>query len=314
MDKNKTPERIINYEPIAESAKVSVFVKRIGEQIRVLQIGITNGSVNDPEKAKNYASKAERFLVSPVVARCIKPDRTVRELKKRLKIETGLRKELAELLNTLIDWKIDNKIIVAQNHAPFKAGKEIPTDTYVSNLFLYDQNLFEVFLTKAEAERLLINKLIGLLADSHFVLETGCKNAWKVSNLKAAIALYQEDMGDERVGDDIAQILLLPYFKYKRFTDLTVAELKERLAIRTTILDGITGWVKQKQDAVNTAYDNFKSKSPAERRMDIYGLLRVFDQLIFQAKEEKRRVEDEYSLYRFGQGLIENDIFDSLYK
>ena len=97
---------------------------------------------------------------------------------------------------------------------------------------------------------------------------------------------------------------------------MEVSKLIELLRIRSLALDRIEQWISLKMTGLFSGYNHSAPRAILGKckNYTINDLYDNYDRALDELEKEKEPLETEYSLYRFGQGLIEADIFASLYK
>ncbi len=316
MGKSEDFEKIRSYVPLNPNEKVSKFVTTIDWQIQAIKVGIANDAVNDPKKAENFANFAERFLKSEFV-KDMHRDSTIQQLKDKLKIIVGSYKELISIMKEMIDRKIKKKIMLAQNYVQYGSGKIPEFDALYEEQYVDDFVFLKTQLPTYESEILLIQKLFGMLDDKEFMQEIRFKNSWKVDTLKKAIVKWKEENElDDIPSEEISQILLLPYFRYKKYLTMTVADLKNFLRIRKRILNLVASWIRSMIAVLgkNREISQIKMKELSNDKKNLITILGKYSESIKEIEEIMKSNETLYKLCRFGQGLIENDVFSTLYK
>ena len=304
--------RILPYEEAVMDEKMLAFKRRIEEQIKVLRIAINSDDVNDPQMAENYAKKAERFLAIPFICDKKNKEKTLQHLKTYVKMVVSTDKEILGILKEWIQNKKDNKIVFANKYILPTSVKDFEYAEEFSEFIAQDIDFLNVKLPSFTSELVLVNKIIGFLADKEFLKKTGIKNSWKVRTLKEFIVKSAEDYPDEI--SKIEDCLTLPYFRYKKYLELTVKELEEVLNVRAVALQKVIDFIEAKIEDVRNQHDKAKIELYNGHYRLINNMLYEYDRFMAPLIELQKVKNEEYSLYRFGQGLIEADIFGSLYK
>ena len=307
--------RILDFQPSNPDELISSFKRRIEEQIAVVRIGIQNKSVNDAKISENYAKKAERFLGIQYFCDKKNLKKRVRDLKKVLKQKVAYDKELISIIEEWIIQKRKNKIIAAEKFTPIRAQNDFSYYDEMCSYYCFDMDFLNTCETKYTSERIIINRLLGLLSDENVV--SGLfhfKNSWKVETLKKA--LQDNRKGLTNITDDeFTEMMALPYFRYKKYLTMECDEFKELLSIRSAVLMGIEGWIKdQYYDACRSREHLHEITVINVMKANVTDLFNEYDEFLSVWDRTKKEYEREYSLYRFGQGLIESDIFDALFK
>ena len=153
------------------------------------------------------------------------------------------------------------------------------------------------------------------MTDKEFMKTIGCKNSWQVSTLKKALVEWVATKALPEEEKELSIILSLPLFKEKKVLELDVAKFKEIIQIRAEILKRLIEWVANKEFRISAEKELlYSQRNKLTGNKFISDLFEEYDVQLKQLSEELKQLKEEYSLYRFGQGLIEKDIFDSLYK
>ncbi len=300
--------RILPYEEADPNESLVDFKRRILEQVKVIRIAIKSDDVNDPEAAENYAKKAERFVEIPFFKG--KSGR-VRQLKAHLKETVGESKELIGCLKEWLKKKKERKVIFTE--AYLKTCKTQPFDYKEALIQFYDQDLeylSQTVIPQFQSETILISNLIDIFKSKKVMDEIGAKNSWKVTTFKLALIEYNKTTPfDERFSFD--DIMNLPYFRYKRYLNLTLEEFKNLLFVRYNVLIYVIVNLSERYHEIETLKEDVNSR---DTRKTVKDMLMVYDRFFEKYKSMLNELEKKYSLYRFGQGLIEADIFKSLFK
>ena len=306
--------RLLDYEVAVADEKIVAFKKRVEEQIAVLRIGIVNGDVNDPQISESYAKKAERFLSIPYFTDKKNKDKRVRNLKTYTKIIVAFYKAVSDIVEEWVARKRGLKVIFANNFSPF-SEKKANFDYVSQRRIFYDEDLEFLYgvRPKYESEHILMKRLLGLLADTEFLKAIGGKNSWKVSTLKEALSEWILDQSLE-ADRELEEVFKLPYFRHKRFLNMEVREFKEIVSVRVESLKKILEWIDTEIASIAKAKREIKDSLEMYGEKGIYDIFGDYDLFISQYTVKKKSYSELYSLYRFGQGLMEADIFASLYK
>lgn len=318
--------RVLDYQPVTESESITTFEKRIQEQIRCIRVGDKNGTLNDTKKAENYAKKCERFLALPYFSDKKYKGKSVGVIKDDLKVQVGSRKDFISILTFWYDKKRDMKLAFVESVSPlsgsFSQKKRHEIAMTRKRMYMADISFLQEKLQSYEATKTALTSFLGVLINESFMDYVGAKRTWKVSMLKEKIISLCHENLEIRVEDKIAgvslellnSLLLLKYFKYKRYLDLEVRELMKTVSIDIAILEKVLDNLTLMLAIAKEKLKFSKMMSDCEDiSMEITRALELFDSDLKMLYAEKKKMEKDYSLYRFGQGLIENDIFESLY-
>lgn len=315
MNGNKQKDgRLLSYQLTTPDEKISKFKLRVNEQISVLRVAIKKGSVNDPKTCENYIRKIERFLACPFLSETKNDDKRLIDLKKYLKIKVADDKNISDIIQSWLELKRSAKVIIANTY--------ILQDGSYQNFYypyeivkFYDRDL-EFLRTKKtvfESQLILVRKVSGLLSDKEFLKALGCKNSWKVSTLKEELSEWVKDF-PLNAEFELDEIYKLPYFKYKKYLTMEVRDFVELIKVKAKSLEEIVDWINEEIIEINKAKKEAEDNIESLRDKNIYDLYKLFDAFIAKYATSKRVFDEQYSLYRFGQGLIEADIFAPLYK
>ncbi len=311
---DSTPQRLVEYVPTTPEEKISTFVKRMWQLSEGIDVDNENGITNDREKSANNAKKIKRFL-EYIQGTKISGNKRMKDLIRFLKIEAAFYPEAMRMLEDMMSRKLDAKVIIGKTYAPFSANALGRFNVHMSNLFEMDIDYLSLERQKFEAELVLVNMLIGLLSDKELMTQMECKNSWKVATLKEAIS---EMLDTCYLGEDdrrtFTQILTMQYFRYKKFLSLTVADFKETVLVRKMALERIIAWVDSWSKYIKDERALFEKTDFGKEEKNIYNLLKRYDQSYQHCRERKALMAKQYSLIRYGQGLIKRNIVDSLYK
>ena len=314
MDRNnRTPSRLVEFSPISTDMKIGAFIARKRLEVRDIYISIKNGTANNQRKSENFAKKTTEFI-EYIVEHKYNENSSVRELNKKVQIQTAVLKEAIRMLDTMIETKIKAKVVIGESYAPFSEKPINRFSTHMANLYRFDLDYLAIEKQKVEAELVLINLMIGFLADKSFMESIGGKNSWSVETLRGnLVALANEQFLNKEDKRKIGQILTLPYMKSKKFLKLSVAEIKEIIAVRKAILEKIIDWIDSVTEYIKEDKRLFaRSKLPAEKK-NVYTLLDQYKRSINFFTNRKEWMQREYRLLRFGQGLLHNDVNGSLF-
>ena len=314
MDRNnRTPSRLVDYSPISADMKIGAFIAKKRLEVRDIYISIKNGTANNPRKSENFAKKTTEFI-EYIEEHRINEKSSVRELNKKVQIQAALLKEAIRMLDAMIETKLTSKVVIGELYAPFSDITLTRFATHMTNLYKFDLDYLVIEKQKAEAELVLINLLIGLLADKSFMESLGAKNSWSVETLREElVVLADEQYLDKEDKRKIGQILTLPYMKSRKYLKLSVAEVKEIIAVRKAILEKTIDWIDSVTKYLKDDKKLFaRSKLPSEKK-NIYTLLEQYERSINHFSERKERMEREYRLLRFGQGLLHSDVNGPLF-
>ncbi len=314
--KRSRPEsigRILDYTQADEEEKIVSFKKRVEEQIAVIKIGIANGDVNDVKKAESYARKSKEFLAIPFFEDKKNKDKRVHHLKTYCKVTVGADKDIIDVLKKWIEQKRSYKISTANRYFP--ANKKDVFEFYPEIRVFYttDITFLENEKVKYKSELILVNKIKGLMADKTFMEGLGAKGSWKVETFKEMLQEWSQDY-PFGVEGELDEIFALPYFRYKKYLTLELREFKEFIDVRSKSLDYIIGWFDDQILSSEVDLRDIGSQHEAMEKATAMDLLWFFDKSLEDLNNGLRGFEQEYKLYRFGQGMIEADIFDTLYK
>ena len=304
--------RILDYQVASPEEKVLDFKKRLEEQIAVIRVGIKSGDVNDSQKAQNYIKKIEKFLAIDFFSNKKNNVKRVRHLKQECKVVVATNKEIIDIIKKWISQKRNYKITAAEE---FVKGEAKQFDFMGEMKGFYDRD--NSFLRDIEAnynsELILLNRIKGMLADKTITSALGVKNSWKVETLKESLLEWSQDY-PINVEIELEEIFKLPYFRYKKYLTLEVSEFKDFLDVRTKALQEIVDWIEEYISYNNSEFEVLKSQMGEVCRATEYDLLDEYDRCLDDLSRVLQEYEKEYRLYRFGQGLMEADIFDTLYK
>ncbi len=303
--------RILPFEPAEPNEKIGDFKRRVLEQIRVIRLGIKSGDVNDVTISENYAKKAEAFIKTPYFSDKKNKDKKVHNLKKFLKVIVGRDKELIRILKEWIDKKKEFKVIFAEMFFDFPQSEAFDYDISLEAFYENDlQYLSQTMNAEYRSEYILINNLSLLLESKAIMSAIGAKNSWKVATFKNAIIEWNKE-NPFKANFSFDDVMRLPCFRYKKFLDLTMDKFKEYVEVRREILMSVCMYIDKWYYEISEKSQKAKED---ETSKTIAGMLNKYDQFINHYSSIKKEYEKEYSLYRFGQGIIEADIFKNLYK
>ncbi len=318
--------RVLDYQLTSTEEKITTFMKRIQEQIDCIRLGYQNASVNDPQKAENYAKKCERFLALPYFTEKEYKGKSVGAIKDDLKVQVGSIKEIVSIIDLWMEKLRAMKLEFARQATPWNQEMSQrkrsfllrePVRAFTSEVSFL-QEKYDAFF----ADQATLMALLEVLLNEEFMGYLGAKRAWKVSTLKeeisASICGEQANSVDGKlVGVSIELLkglLGLKYFRLKRYLSLEVRELMKVLSIDLEMTKAIVDWISGRITLFKSYLKAAKTKKiPDDTREGIRDVLVLYDQEISFLSDMKREFEKSYSLYRFGQGLLENDIFESLY-
>ncbi|MBR3281185.1 MAG: hypothetical protein IKI57_05055 [Clostridia bacterium] len=311
---NQSVGRLLNFESANYNEKITSFKRRIEEQIEVIKLGIKQGDVNDPVIAERYIKKTKRFLQTPLFTDISYMNHKVQKLKNDLKVLVYQFKEISAILAERISSKRWNKILLA-NKFTYASGK------YADFYFPYEfQKFYESDLDylygirpKFESQRILINRLRGLLADKDFLKSIGCKSSWKVSTFKDALSEWVKDFS-LLAEAELEEIFELPFFKKKQYLTRDVASFKEIVNVHSQALENITNWIDEQINEDLAQTKDVSSNTMKYASKGITDMYKVYNDFIGRLTNSKKNIDEQYSLYRFGQGVIEADIFDAVFK
>ena len=305
--------RILPYETALYEEKISKFVLRVNEQIQVLKLGIVNGNVNNVQTAKNFARKAEKFLETPFFLIEENKDKRVKNLKAETKVNVGVRKELITIIENWLQLKNSQKVVTAKKYSPYKDHKAIDFISEIQIMYNQDVDFLNGLITKYTSDSILLNRLNGILSDKSFLQSLGCKNSWMVSTLKKELSDWGE--GESlRAEEELQEVLSLPFFTRKKYLTMDVASLKEVVKIKAEIVNRILEWLNDKKCRREAGLKKVMDNKNEFMNHDLYDLLNEYEEFIKRIISAGKTIKEEYTLYRFGQGMIEADIFASLYK
>ena len=310
----ETATRLLSYEKTDFNERISSFKKRVEEQIEVIRIAIKQGTVNDPKIAEKYAKKTERFLGLQFFSDIQYLNKRVQDLKNDLKVLVFKHKVISAILTERISSKRSHKIIMANKYT-FANGK------YADFYFPYEyQSFYESDLDylygirpKYESQLILVNKIKGILANKDFLKSLGCKSSWKVSTLKEALYNWVQDHSLEAEAE-LEEAFTLDFFKYKKFLTRDVADFREVVNVYSSALESILEWIDAEINKDLEATKDIGTSTQKLAKKNIYDMYKVYDDFISKYTTMKKTIDEQYSLYRFGQGAIEADIFDSVFK
>ena len=304
--------RILDYQAASPEEKILSFKKRLEEQIAVVQIGIKSGDVNDPKKAQNYIRKVKKFLAIDFFSNKKNKDKRVHHLKQHCKIVVATNKEIIDVLKKWISQKRSYKITVAEELLKTQ-GEHFSFMSEMASFYERDNGFLSDAKANYNSELILLNRIKGILSDKTISDALGVKNSWKVETLKESLLEWSQDY-PINVEIELEDIFKLPYFRYKKYLELEVREFKELLDVRTTALQEVTDWLEERIFCNNGDFRILKAEPEVVYRATEFDLLDEYDKCLDDLSEVLQAYEKEYRLYRFGQGLIEADFFDSLYK
>ena len=313
---NPSIGRVLDFTGAEPEEKIVDFKRRVSEQILSIRIGIKNDDVNDPKIAESYAQKAERFLQIPFFSDKKNKDKRVHHLKTECKIIVSRDKEIIDAYKEWIARTRDFKITIADKFSSPTGKEEFDFIPAICCFYDRDRDFLDALKVRYNSERILLNKFNGVIYDNAFVKTLEVKNSWKVAYLKKQLLEWAEDYNFD-VENELEDIFSHQYFKKKKYLNLTVKEINELIDIRLKVLDFlIETWIKNQVDNLNPirliGY-GFDSRE-IYKNYTLVNLLSFYDKAIKTRTLSLEFIQKEYSLYRFGQGLIEADIFDSLYK
>ncbi len=296
--------RIIPYEPLLETDKVSVFKERIYAQLRSLKIAMENGGVNDPSKCQNYINMAEGALRLPALGGK-NNKHSVRKLKDDIKFAVGLYGRHIEFLKQWRKRVVDNKLVEAEHIKGYNDCRGLFFDQRITAIRQQTiSQFFEGTLTKSESLKILYEYLQEIITDSSIVKEHGIKNSWTMPTLY--LMLNTMECNDTLTREKIINCLALPYFKQK---NMTVKELKEELKLRIKVLDFFKELLQQYKITYSASVDM------ALGTVHTFGeYLDLFDHRLEDIDSQLKDIGKSYRLNRFIQGMIERDIWANLYK
>lgn len=309
MAEPKSVGRLLGYERTNYDEKITTFIKRVKEQIDVVRIGIRDGSVNDPKVSEKYAKKAERFLSTPFFTDAKNLQKRVKDLKRYLKIVVGEEKELITIIEEWLTNKRSNKVLLANTYSS-KKDSSFSYQLEIERFYDRDIEYLYGILPRYKSELILLNKLKGVLTNEEFLKSIGVKNSWKVGTLKSALSEWALDF-PLGVEFELNELFTLPFFKGKKYIEMDVRDFKLIIDVRTSILENIVAWIDSEIKDSTLEKENSKKNSQGKT---IYDLYREYDNFITKFNTCKNVYKEMYSLNRFGQGLIESDLFDTLYK
>ena len=163
------------------------------------------------------------------------------------------------------------------------------------------------------AELSQIEELLRLLKAKDVLGEIGFKTSWKVKTLKDELEAFSQNESSTWSAL-IKRVLQLQYFKDNDFLKMTIKELIEFLNIRVEVLKYLSNWLNTELNGVVAKKNKLNKTNIEHSENDLKKVLDAYDSFINLYTKRMRRVDNEYNLYRFGQGLLEKDIFESLYK
>ena len=314
--------RLLDYRFKNYSEKITSFHRRISEQIDILDIAIEEDAtkveedriLNDSKKARFFAKKAQRFLNTYFFTDKDYKEKRVQNLKDDLKVNVFAYKILASILEARIISKRSHKIILAQKYSSAKGNKEKFNYCYeYQRFFETDLEYLNNIKPNYDSQLILVNKLKGILADKEFLKLFGFKNSWKVSTLKKEISTWVKDHSLE-AEYELEEIFSLHFFKHKKYMDMTVSEFKEAVDTYCRGLIAVIDWIGTQINEDESLIDSIRAYGWKVCALPISEMYKVYDDFLKKCSSVKKTIDDMYDLYRFGQGLIEADIFDSLYK
>lgn len=311
---NDLSGRILSYEPVEETDTILEFRRRVEEQIDVLRIAIENKKVNDPKKAQNFANKAEVFLSNIIFARNSYLTKTVRILKRDLKKIVAIKKAALKILYDWIVLKREKKREFSKRYVPFEENKNrVNFKSEMMSFYSDDIYYLNGIIFSYSAELSQIEELLRFLKAKDVLGEIGFKTSWKVKTLKDELEAFSQNESSTWSAL-IKRVLQLQYFKYNDFLKMTIKELIEFLNIRVEVLKYLSNWLNTELNGVVAKKNKLNKTNIEHSENDLKKVLDAYDSFINLYTERKRRVDTEYNLYRFGQGLLKKDIFESLYK
>ncbi len=316
--KEPTLGRILDYTVADPDEKIVDFKRRVNEQISSIRIAIRNDDVNDPKIAESYARKAEKFLQIPLFSERKNKDKRVHYLKTECKVIVSRDKEIIDALKSWLIRTRDYKISVADKYSNPKEKEEFNFLTAIRCFYDRDVDFLKDLEVKFNSERILLKKFMGIVLDNAFVKTLSCKNTWKLSYMKKQLLNWSEDFS-LGVESELEDIFSHEYFRKKKYLDLSVKEAIEIINIRIRVLDFlIDTWIKNQIDNLNSirliGYGYGLDNREQYSNYTLVHLLAYYEKAIQTRTLSLNFIQQEYSLYRFGQGLIEADIFDPLYK
>ncbi len=312
MARNKRqPARILGYTLSNPDEKIVNFITRINEQIGVVEESIKTGTVSDVGISRNYIEKARGLLNIQFFDLDAVQSKRVKDLRNFLKIESEVNKEISLILKAIIRF-IRNFRIILNNKYTLNDGKY--QDFYFpyeyKNLCQAIKEKLKLYLPRYQSELILINKLLGLLSEDSFLKTISARHSFKVSTVKEVLAdgsqAYRFDESFE-----LEELLDYKYFTDKDFASLDITTFKVVLSNHSKafsrIIESINDMLKHIEELESDS-DTFDADS------NIFEMLEVCDACIIEFKTTKELIDKEYNLYEFGQGLIEYDIFGTLFK
>ena len=306
--------RILDYQEASPEEKVMDFKKRLQEQIAVIQVGIKSGDVTDPRKAQNYIRKIEQFLSIDFFTSKKNKEKRVHHLKQYCKVVVASDKEIIAILKEWICQKRSYKINAF--NAILERKDEHAFFTFLSEMATFyerDNGLLGNVKAKYESELILLNRIKGLIADKSFFESIGGTKLLKVEAFKEKLLDWAQDYPFE-VEIELEDIFKLPYFRYKKYLQMNMGDFKAFLDVRTTALQSIIDWAEEQISINIGAFKNLENQPEAVSKLGEADYLAEYDQSLTALNKLLEYYEKEYKLYRFGQGLMEADIFDTLYK
>ena len=318
MARNKpnTPQRQLPYDRTNYDEKVIKFKKRVEEQVEVIKIGIREGTVNDPKIAQKYVDKITRFFANPYFEdEKAKTTWRLIDLKNHLKVAVAKYKELSNITQEWVTNKRGSKIIVANTYKLQNGTSQNFYYPYeIQRFYNSDIAYLNSVLPKYQSEHLLIAKLLGILSDENLLKKTlSCKESWKVSTLKEELRDWAQDFPFE-VEFELEELFAHKFLKSKKYLDMTVKDFRTLVKNRKMILEEITKWIEEQKRSINVKLKEVEDNIDNIKERNIYDIYRDYDAFISQYSAMKKEYDEKYSLYRFAQGLIERDIFDTLFK
>ncbi len=318
--------RVLDYQPVSTDEKISTFQKRIQEQIDCIRLGEKNETLNDSQKAENYAKKCERFLASPFFTDKQYRGKNVSILKRDLKVHVGMCKEIITILEQWIEKRRGMKLTFANMATPVDENATEKKKQFLLRervrLYTATVSFFQEKYSVISDELGILQTLLDMLLNKELMEFIGAKRSWKVSKLKEELLSIfngKNPADDESKAKGISReslkaLLVLKYFRHKKYLNMEVRELLDNIGVDASILKHVLEWISERLEANKSGLKDAKKETHSEGlRVEISRILSRYDEENYILNSLKRDIEKTYSLYRFGQGLLENDIFESLY-
>ena len=311
----------LDYFLITEDDSIERFKKLLQQEVNTLYVDIALGKMNDADKSKHYAEKLEKVLALPYFNKKEYLSKTVGWLKEKVKIDTLIAKTTKEFLSTYFDDKRERKLEFTQKYVK-NSKLKVFSDVQTGMLRYYNAEI-KYFNTKKE-EFVLERDVNDTLLWFTKVYKDEINNQWKGKKFKEFLTEKLSNANSEKAFSDLSAtnksekvqhleyaLSNLPYFKYKKYlVQSTAADIKNefnKVSAKTThmlvLIEKYISYYKEK-----------KSNEKFEYSDSVDAVCSLYNTEFAELSEKIANVSKEYSLYRFFQGVIEADIFKSLYE